>query len=315
MSPEVGGVPGVGSPGIRGIIGGLLAPVPFAAATSHRIDEIGPGWLRKELGAAAFLGDAGAAKPAFVHDPRREPAVYRELLRPLAIGPHCAASGDDWILIERVPGVELWQIGDPDVWVRVAARVAQMHRQLAVALLPGHVGSGAGRRPGPSHADRVPLLVHDGRLFAAWRKRAAAAGAPPVVLAAHGRATERLVSIPPTLLHGELYPSNILVRMVGLRLDVWPVDWELAGFGPAALDVAALTAGRWDEAQREAMVRAYFEAAGGSAGAWDVFQEDLAAARLHLCVQWLGWAPGWIPPAEHAHDWLGEALELAETTA
>jgi len=63
--------------------------VPFAAATSHRIDEIGPGWLRKDLAPEALLGEARTAKPAFVHDPRREPAVYRELLRPLAIGPHC----------------------------------------------------------------------------------------------------------------------------------------------------------------------------------------------------------------------------------
>jgi hypothetical protein len=29
-------------------------------------------------------------------------------------------------------------------------------------------------------------------------------------------------------------------------------------------------------------------------------------------VQWLGWSPDWSPPAEHAHDWLGEALHLAD---
>jgi hypothetical protein len=287
----------------------------FAAATSHRIDEIGSGWLRKDLAPEALLGEARTAKPAFVHDPRREPAVYRELLRPLAIGPHCAASGDDWILIERVPGVELWQVGDLGVWVRVAERVAHLHRRLAAALIPRHAAPAARRRSGPSHADRVPFLVHDRGLFGAWRERAAAAGALAGVLAAHRRATERLVALPATLLHGELYPSNILVRTVGFRLDVWPVDWELAGLGPAVLDVAALTAGGWSEAQREAMARAYFEAAGSPSGSWDEFRHDLAAARLHLCVQWLGWAPGWAPPPEHAHDWLGEALELAEAIA
>lgn len=292
----------------------MSATVPFAAATSHRIDEIGPGWLRKDLAPEALLGEARTARPAFVHDPRREPAAYRELLRPLAIGPHCGASGDDWIVIERVPGVELWQIGDPDIWMRVAARVASVHRRLAVALLPGHVGRAARRRSGPTHADRVPLLVHNRRLFAAWRERAAAAGVPPVVLAAHRRATERLLSIPPAVLHGELYPSNILVRIVGFRLDVWPIDWELAGLGPAVLDVAALTAGGWAEPQRELMARAYFEAARHPSGSWEAFRADLAAARLHLCVQWLGWAPGWTPPAEHAHDWLGEALALSEAT-
>jgi hypothetical protein len=33
--------------------------------------------------------------------------------------------------------------------------------------------------------------------------------------------------------------------------------------------------------------------------------------RLHLAVQWLGWAPEWSPPPEHTQDWLGEALGLA----
>jgi hypothetical protein len=29
-------------------------------------------------------------------------------------------------------------------------------------------------------------------------------------------------------------------------------------------------------------------------------------------VQWLGWSSQWSPPAQHAHDWLSEALALAE---
>jgi len=298
--------------GTSAVPGATVEVTPFAGATSHRIDEVGPGWLRKDLRPAALLEDARGAKPAFVHDPRREPAAYRNLLRPLAIGPHCHAAGDDWIVIERVPGVELWQIGDLDVWVRVAAWVARMHRQLSAAVPPCPPGAGRTRRRDRSRAGRVPLLVHDTRLFAAWRTRAAVAGAPGTVLDAHRRATARLLSLPPMLIHGELYPSNILVRTVGFRLDVWPLDWELAGLGPAVLDVAALTAGGWAQPERDAMARAYFEAAGPPAGAWTVFQGDLVAARLHLCVQWLGWAPGWTPPPEHAHGWLKEALALAE---
>ncbi len=34
--------------------------------------------------------------------------------------------------------------------------------------------------------------------------------------------------------------------------------------------------------------------------------------RLYIAVQWLGWSRDWSPPAEHAHDWLSEALSLAE---
>jgi hypothetical protein len=44
----------------------------------------------------------------------------------------------------------------------------------------------------------------------------------------------------------------------------------------------------------------------------EAFLVALDHCRLHLAVQWLGWSPGWSPPPEHAQDWLGEALGLAE---
>ena len=44
--------------------------------------------------------------------------------------------------------------------------------------------------------------------------------------------------------------------------------------------------------------------------------EELLAAldycRLHLAMQWLGWAAEWSPPPEHSHDWLAEAFTLAD---
>jgi len=41
--------------------------------------------------------------------------------------------------------------------------------------------------------------------------------------------------------------------------------------------------------------------------------DDLAAARLYVCVQWLGRPAAWTPPEQHRHDWRAEALELAES--
>jgi thiamine kinase-like enzyme len=81
---------------------------------------------------------------------------------------------------------------------------------------------------------------------------------------------------------------------------VAPVDWEMAGIGPGVLDVAALLSG-WGDEQRSAIV----------AGYGVVPAEALAAARLHIAMQWLGWSPGWTPPPEHARDWLAEALGAA----
>jgi hypothetical protein len=277
------------------------APTLFAYSTSHRIDEVGPGLLRKDLRAEALIGDARDTKLPLLHDPRREPAVYRQLLGPAGIGPRCLASGDDWLLLERVDAAVLWQVGETSTWKAVAAYVAAMHRRLAT--LP---------------RDDLPLVRYDGALAATWRERAATAGVPVAVLAAHERAAERLDRLPVTLIHGELYPSNVLVRPAGADdvdvtsgVRVWPIDWEVAGCGPAVLDVAALTAGWPDGPHRAAMERAYFEAAGRPKGEAVPWRTDLRAARLLVCVQWLGWAESWTPPAAHRHDWLAEACRLA----
>jgi hypothetical protein len=50
-------------------------------------------------------------------------------------------------------------------------------------------------------------------------------------------------------------------------------------------------------------------------GGWSGPEDFLVAldlCHLHLAVQWLGWSPRWTPPPEHTHNWLDEALRLAE---
>jgi thiamine kinase-like enzyme len=121
------------------------------------------------------------------------------------------------------------------------------------------------------------------------------------------------VALPVTFIHGEFYASNVLVDDGGTR--VCPVDWEMAALGPGLIDLAALTAGRWTEPEREALVLAYMTALAPRRG-WPPpraeFLAALACCRLHLALQWLGWSERWSPPAEHAHDWLHEALALAD---
>src|SRR5258708_18676934 len=116
----------------------------FAHATSHHIEEVGTGLLCKDLREAALVPEAQGTKPAFIHDPRREPAVYRQLLTPASIGPPCVASGADWVVLEHLDAVPLWQVGGAPTWVAVAAWIADMHRRLARSVVAG-----------------VPLLVHD----------------------------------------------------------------------------------------------------------------------------------------------------------
>ena len=87
-----------------------------------------------------------------------------------------------------------------------------------------------------------------------------------------------------------------------------PVDWELAAVGPGLTDLAALVSG-WPPPDRAALVAAY----GSEPGVPAFTARDLDFARLQVAIQWLGWAPpAWQPPEEKRHDWLGEAIELAE---
>jgi thiamine kinase-like enzyme len=89
-----------------------------------------------------------------------------------------------------------------------------------------------------------------------------------------------------------------------------PADWELAGFGPGLLDLASLTAGRWSERERAALVAAYANATGRPTD--DEWLADLERCRLIHAISLLALPPQWRPPPEHEHDWLGEATAAAE---
>jgi thiamine kinase-like enzyme len=114
-----------------------------------------------------------------------------------------------------------------------------------------------------------------------------------------------------------MYPSNVLTRYNEScpEPEVIFIDWELVGLGPAVLDLAALISGSLPAETVSAMTRAYYETASGLADSfadWESWSADLDAARLHVCIQWLGWAPGWRPPKAHRRDWLGDACALVE---
>lgn len=253
---------------------------PYAYGTSHRLHEVE---LERPDGTRVrrLLKDLGPAeKPDFLHDPRREIQAYR-ILGAAGLGtPTCHDSGDGWLMLEKIPGVELWQVGDLDTWIEVARWLARMHAHFAAA---------------PPDSDG--LLVYDANFLSLWPERAQRKH--PIlrpIAARYDRVLAVLGREPATFIHGEFYASNVLVQ----NRRIAPVDWEMAGIGPGVLDIAALVSG-WDPAERAAIVAGYGE----------VSAEALTAARLHIAMQWLGWSPGWSPPPEHARDWLGEAVGAA----
>jgi hypothetical protein len=269
----------------------------------------------KDLTAASLLPGAKAGKPAFLSDPGREAAVYRWLLREVPADRSAAclhiSEGPpaSWLLLERVAGVELYQVGELDVWCGAAAATARLHGELCLALE---------RHP----QVRPRLVMHDRRVMRDWMRRASVfdalrGGVHYYDLLAldrvHAEAVTALLRQPPVVLHGDLYASNVLVVRDD-QLRVCPIDWEYAGLGPAALDLAALTSGGWTQQEQEEMSRAYWEQWNDPrwSPGWAEWESCLNVARLQVCIQWLGWSARWRPPTEHSQDWLAEARRVAD---
>jgi len=270
----------------------------------------------KHTGPDALQEEARVAKPRLLCDPLREIEVYRGLLAtaPLGTANYYGSAVDEtngshWLLVERVRGVELYQVGDLTLWKEASRWLAKAHARFAEL--------------GPTAASGR-LIAHDDAYFRGWIGRASefARNGPDVkrrsieaLAPAYDRAVECLLAVPPTVIHGEFYASNVLIARPPDPPRVCPIDWEVAGFGPGVIDLAALTTG-WGGNARRAMELAYWAALRPPyewSGSQASFAEAVDHARLFLAVRWLGWAPwSWTPPVEHRHDWLREARALAD---
>jgi phosphotransferase family enzyme len=287
-----------------------LARRPYAYRTSFPLEELDVRFaggrrlslISKDLDRSALDEPAREAKPEFLHDPLREIVVYRDVLASMALGTarYYGSLVEPerrrfLLFIEKVAGVELWQIGEIEVWEKVARWLATFHDE-ASAIASPH------------------LLAYDADFFAAWPERALVFARDDMlscVAARYDDVVAALLALPQTMVHGEFYAANILVSRDGDAPRIAPIDWEMAGVGPALLDLAALTSGRWSDDDRRRLEAAYATALSRPV-AEDELAVGLACCRLHLALQWLGWSPTWAPPDEHRHDWLGEARAAAE---
>lgn len=276
----------------------------------------------KDLSRQALLETARRVKPAFLYNPLREIETYRTILAHDHPGSaRCYGAviepsrGRYWLFLEKVPGLELYQIGDFATWEQVSRWLANLHTRFA--------GKGVCENLAPA----AHLLRYNRAYYWLWMRRAvrgarvAKAGASPATVRSlewlagrYGWIVDRLLALPPSLIHGEFYASNVLVHQTADALRVCPVDWEMAAIGPGLIDLAALTAGAWTDAEKTTLASAYHLAMepDGRRSPPDGFWIALDCCRLHLAVRWLGWSPAWSPPPEHAQNWLGEALRLAE---
>jgi hypothetical protein len=268
----------------------------------------------KDLSRSALLEEARLAKPAFIYNPIREIHTYDRILSSSGLGTAAcygfladARANRYWLFLENVPGIELYQSGELSAWSEAARWLAGMHSRL--------------RSQAEQWGAHCQLLRYDANFYRLWLSRAQQfcndRDAVDLLARHYDRVVERLLALPQTFIHGEFYASNVMICATNGDSRICALDWETAAIGPALIDLAALTSGKWNEAERKQIALAYrdrlkAEAAFGHKESVDVFLEDLEYCRLHLCMQWLGWARDWSPPRDHAHDWLAEAMTIAE---
>ena len=275
----------------------------------------------KNLSPGSLLKTAREVRPGFVYNPEREILIYRHILDQKKLGtPICYGAVEVpeleryWLFLERVDGPLLWQRGRLQSWEQAARWLAQLHTEYPVKR-------GNGSAPWLKY-----LARYDEHMLTTWLLRAEEflrrdASSSPEAFRRFARLANRydevvarLLDLPMSLIHGEFFPSNVILRP---GIDGWgicPVDWEMAAIGPGLIDLAALTAGNWTADQRRKLVAAYRDALqaenGWSPSIPELF-EAVAYCQLHLSVQLLGWAADWEPPKRHTQNWLGEALRLS----
>jgi aminoglycoside phosphotransferase (APT) family kinase protein len=266
----------------------------------------------KDLTPGALLPGARAARGGTAPDPARELRAYA-LLDGAQLGtPRLIAAVDEpgcaWLFLEAVRGARLEHVGDPGAWAATARWLARAHAVLTVraderAAASPAAGPAATAWPPPWRAPDIDAV--------AARDPRAAALAPALAAA-----RERLLAAPPVVIHGELFPANVLIdghaaasRAGRPPTRVCVLDWETIARGPALLDLAALTAGSWDDSH-EPLAEAYRQAL-PDPPPHAAFQAQLDAARLLTAARWLAAPPGWAPPPEQARDWLTDAEAIA----
>jgi hypothetical protein len=299
---------------------------PSRYATSHQLLEAQAeladgstlGLMLKRIEVTRSPTSDSIQKPGHIYDGLREALVYRTFLHEREPGAPffygvVRVQGEtpgSWLLLERVRGKELYQFEAIERWEHVGRWLAGFHAR-GRSVVRYRVACRAANL-----LDHTPALLHG------WFERASRFAEARVEttrkrlldgLARPFRAAvEHVAELPRTLIHGDFYPSNILLGEGEEAPTVHPVDWELAGHGPGLLDLAALISGDWSEPVPTRIATAYRSALPADERPDPIaFARGVHACRLIVAVQWLGWSPEWEAPPEHRTDWLAAAVDAA----
>ncbi|MDB5326049.1 MAG: aminoglycoside phosphotransferase [Phycisphaerales bacterium] len=215
-----------------------------------------------------------------------EAEVYQRVLRhsqmttATCYGESVDDDGDTWLFLECLDEHSRWTLTkEPDAYaVRLAKWLGHFHAEQERSL---------------QEFEPEWISQRTAAYFQRWVVRAVRFAEPvraefPWLEALSKRAEgvlPDLLHAPRTLIHGELFPQNVLVH----GEHVWPVDWESASVGAGEEDLASMT-DNWPTAVVTACEHTYSHARWPTAPP-AAFARRLAIARLFHQFRWLGENP------------------------
>jgi len=200
--------------------------------------------------------------------------IYDEVLRPVPLSKagywgKCffPDSNETLLLMEYLEGTTSLK-GNPDInhYLRAAAWIALLHR---------------------FYENKVPSFVkrYDTDYYFVWTKRMQHEVS---IIDAHPWLTDVityfhehiaiLTAAPQTLIHGEYYSKNILIR----DENVYPIDWESAAYAPGEIDLASIIEARKDEIARQIIGSYVNSRFPGDEFDRATFEKRLCMAQLYL---------------------------------
>ena len=208
-----------------------------------------------------------------------EAMVYREVLGPLGVQtPTFFGTFVD----------ETGVVSSVFAFLEGALRVYQDPQQRALAGAARWIGQFHRLASKVNRSARRRLKRYDLAFYAGWAVRTLQLAdreqhgwLVPLCANAPG-ALAALLDEPDVVIHGEFYPSNVLVS----DQRIYPVDWETTAIAAGEIDLAALT-DDWPDAAADECERAYASAR-WPGGPPSTFARTLDLSRLYLGLRWLG---------------------------
>ncbi|MGD8809979.1 MAG: aminoglycoside phosphotransferase family protein [Gammaproteobacteria bacterium] len=242
----------------------------------------------------------------------REPRVYRELFAgaDLPVVQCFSAAWDEAsqryeLLLEHIDG---WNLKYHELthWYAAAVNLARLQNFFA---------HDAERLKGCSY-----LLQLNEAYFHQWADRALTTVSQlspklehplRAVVSGYSSVAALLAEQPPTLVHNDLSPKNVLADLSAEPPRIRFIDWEMAGVGCGLLDLVHLKYGL-EPAADDAMIQAYRGAL--ETAAWlpkqpEAFDRLLAACELHKSLYRIAHAGIWQLPEATITQWIEREVE------